>query len=261
MNFQEAAVSILREKGYYAGKTSNFMATALISAAANYLVDCDKEAALRIKTTKRMPIAVVQCYLKEKGFNPGKIDGYDGPMTKYAIEEWRGQVDYFLDKEPSPQATSWPYQKDVPSFYGERAANQVKVQCPYNLFLAWNNDIDLREFLCHEKVADSLSQAMHMILKEYGEVKIRNFGLDQFGGCLNPRLMRGSKTQWSMHSWGIAVDWHPSRNQWKWGRDRALFAQPEYIPFWQIWESLGWVSLGREKNYDWMHVQAARLNP
>lgn len=259
MNFQTAAISILREKNYYSGNSKKFNSTGVIIAAAKFLTDCDPEAALRIITPNRLAVAVVQCHVKERGFNPGKIDGYDGPMTQYAIEQWKDIVDYFRDREPLK--SDWPYQKDVPTYFGERNSNQVSVTCPYNLFLAWNNDIDLRSFSCHEKVADSLTRAMEMIYKEYGEVKIRNFGLDQWSGCLNPRLMRGSKTKWSMHSWGIAVDWCSQKNQWKWGRDRALFAQPEYIPFFEIWESLGWVSLGRERNYDWMHVQAARLDP
>jgi hypothetical protein len=36
-------------------------------------------------------------------------------------------------------------------------------------------------------------------------------------------------------------------------------AQPEYAPFLDLWEAEGFVSLGRARNFDWMHVQAARL--
>lgn len=258
MNYIPAAVGILKERQYYSGKAFNFNSSILLMAAAKFVTDCDPGAAIRIKTPQRLAVAVVQCHLKDRGINPGKIDGYDGPMTQYAVSLWKETVDYFRDKEPPKPI--WPYQSDVPAFYGDRGEHQVKVTSPYMMFLAWNNDQELNSFLCHEKVADSLSQALEEILREYGEVRIRNFGLDQFGGCLNVRLMRGSKHQWSMHSWGIAVDWYPQKNQLRWGRDRAMFAQPEYNAFWEIWESLGWVSLGRERNYDWMHVQAARLN-
>ena len=70
--------------------------------------------------------------------------------------------------------------------------------------------------------------------------------------------MRGAKT-WSMHAYGIAVDLDPERNQLKWGRDKAVFARPEYVPFWNIVESEGATSLGRARNYDWMHFQFANL--
>ena len=82
--------------------------------------------------------------------------------------------------------------------------------------------------------------------------------LDLWGGCLNVRKMRGG-SRYSMHSWGIAIDYDPGKNRLKWGRDRAAFAKPEYDTWWRLWEEEGWVSLGRTRNFDWMHVQAAKL--
>jgi hypothetical protein len=70
--------------------------------------------------------------------------------------------------------------------------------------------------------------------------------------------MRGG-TKWSTHSWGIAIDYDPERNRLNWGRDKASFAKPEYGDWWKIWEKEGWVSLGRTRNFDWMHIQAAKL--
>ena len=40
---------------------------------------------------------------------------------------------------------------------------------------------------------------------------------------------------------------------------RFAFARPEYNMWWKLWEEEGWVSLERQRNFDWMHVQAARL--
>ena len=65
--------------------------------------------------------------------------------------------------------------------------------------------------------------------------------------------------QRAMHSWGIAIDYDPDNNALHWGRDRASFALPAYDKWWDYWEAEGWVSLGRAKNFDWMHVQAARV--
>ena len=70
--------------------------------------------------------------------------------------------------------------------------------------------------------------------------------------------MRGG-SQWSMHSWGIAIDFDPDRNQMQWGRDKARLAKPDLETFWRIWEEEGAVSLGRTRNFDWMHVQFSRL--
>jgi len=57
----------------------------------------------------------------------------------------------------------------------------------------------------------------------------------------------------------VALDWDPAHNQLNWGRGRASLAASSYDFWWQAWEEEGWVSLGRSRNYDWMHVQAARL--
>ena len=70
--------------------------------------------------------------------------------------------------------------------------------------------------------------------------------------------MRGGSS-WSMHSWGVAVDLDPDRNRLRWNSSKAYLARDEYKPFWKIVESEGWTSLGRERNYDWMHFQSAHL--
>jgi hypothetical protein len=55
------------------------------------------------------------------------------------------------------------------------------------------------------------------------------------------------------------LDFDPSRNKLKWGRDKANLARPEYDAWWEAWETEGWLSLGRERNFDWMHIQAVKL--
>jgi hypothetical protein len=79
-----------------------------------------------------------------------------------------------------------------------------------------------------------------------------------FGGCVNVRRMRGGSS-WSIHSWGAAVDLDPDNNQLKWSKPKATFSRTEYNDFWKIVESEGWTSLGRARNFDWMHFQAAYL--
>ncbi|MBB3772011.1 hypothetical protein FHS55_002620 [Angulomicrobium tetraedrale] len=156
---------------------------------------------------------------------------------------------------------TWPTQAGVRQFYGEPgspACTTGMVDLAYPMRIAWDKSQVIRRFRCHEKVASAFQAVFAQTLDAYGIDAIQRLGLDLFGGCYNYRPMRGSNA-WSMHAWGIAVDLDPERNQLKWGRDRAVFAKPDYERFWQIVEGQGLLSLGRARNYDWMHFQAALL--
>lgn len=158
-------------------------------------------------------------------------------------------------------ATAWPRQADVRAFFGEPGSTQATagmVDLPFKMRIAWDISQTITRFRCHAKVEKPLERIFAATLAHYGQAKIRELRLDLFGGCYNLRQMRGGSA-WSMHSWGIAVDLDPERNQLKWGRDRAAFARPDYVKFWEIVEAEGAVSLGRAKNYDWMHLQFARV--
>ena len=111
---------------------------------------------------------------------------------------------------------------------------------------------------CNAKVKDSLERVLQQVLAHYGPDRIRELRLDLYGGGFAMRDKRGGTTM-STHAWGIAFDFDPDHNKLKWNRDRATLARPEYDAWWHCWEAEGWVSLGRTRNYDWMHVQAARV--
>jgi hypothetical protein len=85
--------------------------------------------------------------------------------------------------------------------------------------------------------------------------ELQRLGIDLFGGCVNVRTMRGSKTRWSRHAFGIAIDLDPARNQLRWGRDKAQFAKPEYKALIDIFYSNGFLNYGIEKNYDFQHFE------
>lgn len=226
----------------------------------------------------------VQERLETLGFDPGPVDGKRGPKTTSAIRAFQlanglspdGLVGPLTEDKLFPSGAvvrdegaplavpsvkiglPWPLQKDCMLYYGAVGMNQVTVSLAYPMRLAWDKDTIIKRITCHAKVADSVSRAFEDIAREYTEARRRDLGIDLFGGCLNVRKMRGGSS-YSMHSWGIAIDFDPERNQLKWGRDRARLAKPDAEAFWQIWEQEGWVSLGRARNFDWMHVQAARL--
>lgn len=209
----------------------------------------------------RVSLALDQYILSQLGFNPGTIDGFIGPQTKDALERYQNVS---RDREPPADSVShlptvWPRERDLMKFYGPVGQNQVSLTLPYKMRLAWDVSKVVTRIQCHAKVHDSLGRIFQSVLEHYGEADIHALGLDMFGGCLNVRPKKGG-TSYSTHSWGIAIDMDPEHNQLRWGRDRARLAKsPEYTPFWQAVESEGWVSLGREKNFDWMHFQAARL--
>ena len=156
---------------------------------------------------------------------------------------------------------NWPKQNyaSMVDYYGPVGENQTLLVLPYTLKLAWDSTSVVKRLTCNVKVAESLHSIFEQTLKVYGEKELRKLKLDVFGGCLNVRKMRGSATSWSIHSWGAAIDLDPDKNQLKWDNTKATFAKKEYEPFWKIVEGEGWVSLGRQKNYDWMHFQAAKL--
>lgn len=155
----------------------------------------------------------------------------------------------------------WPKQNydSMVQFYGPVGENQTQIILPYQMYLAWDSSSKVKKITCNEKCSQSLYSIFEKTFKTYGLKDIQKLKLDSFGGCLNVRKMRGSTTSWSIHSWGAAIDLDPDNNMLKWTKDKATFARKEYDEFWKIVESEGWVSLGRVKNYDWMHFQAAIL--
>ena len=156
--------------------------------------------------------------------------------------------------------SNWPKQSYnfMTAFYGPVGENQTQIQLPYEMYLAWDEKAKVKKITCNKKCAESLHTIFEQTLKTYGLKDIQKLRLNSFGGCLNVRKMRGGSA-WSIHSWGAAVDLDPDRNLLKWGRDKAAFAKKEYDNFWKIVEGEGWTSLGRAKNFDWMHFQAANL--
>jgi hypothetical protein len=152
----------------------------------------------------------------------------------------------------------WPRQRDLVKYYGKVGTNQTRVKVPWTLYLAWNKLIKVNTITVHEKCADSCKRVLDRIADHYTPEEIVANGYHLFGGSLNVRRMRGGR-QWSTHAWGIAIDWDPIRNQLKWDHTQAHLAKPSSEKFWQLWEEEGWLSLGRARDFDWMHVQAARL--
>ena len=131
------------------------------------------------------------------------------------------------------------------------------ISLPYPMYTSWDK-AKVTRIQCHELIAENLLAVLNDLLAFYGPEKIHDLGIDRYGGCFNYRLMRGSTTTLSRHSWGTAIDLDPERNLLKETAKTARFARPEYKPMIDIFYKHGFISLGREKNYDWMHFEIAK---
>lgn len=130
----------------------------------------------------------------------------------------------------------------------------VSIDLPYPMRLAWDLNTTVNKMRCHKLVADNFKKVFLELKEVYGYEKLKELGIDLFGGCFNFRAMRGG-SDYSRHSWGIAIDLDPERNQLKETSKTARFARPEYKQMIDIFYKHGFVSLGREKNYDYMHFE------
>lgn len=157
-----------------------------------------------------------------------------------------------------PVKSVWPRQVDCTSFYGAVGTNQTQIEIPFDMYLAWSKSTLIKKMTLNKKVAESAQYVLERVAGIYSLADRKALGLDMFGGSLNVRKMRGGNA-YSMHSWGIAIDFDPERNQLSWGAPKARLSHADAAPFWKEWEAQGWLSLGRARNFDWMHIQAARL--
>lgn len=177
-------------------------------------------------------------------------DGIIGPITIQALQNALGVL-------PVP---IWPTQAEVRkgnSRFGQPGNESAltSITPPYPLFYEGQ---PVRTIRVHNAIALHVQQALREILSHYGENTIHRLGLDLYGGCYNYRSTSGGKAL-SMHAWGIALDFAPESNAYSYHAPRATLSSQECEAWWQIWESHGAVSLGRECDYDWMHLQFARL--
>ncbi|MEX2564906.1 MAG: M15 family metallopeptidase [Cyclobacteriaceae bacterium] len=250
---------LLQQKGLYRGRVDGIFGPATLGAL-NQVSGLNNAW----PNTRKMT-AFIQMAANEKGIDAGPVDGFWGQRTQYAFDELTFLLENNKRREPwrpdeVVSANRWPRQgsAEFNEFYGPRGSQLVTMSLPFVFKIAWDLRFRARRITCHQKVAESLLKVLENVRDKYGEEDINALRLNHFGGCYNNRLMRGG-TQWSTHAWGIALDFDPARNQLTWGRDKAALAHPVYEEWWKCWEEEGWVSLGRQRNFDWMHVQAAEV--
>lgn len=156
---------------------------------------------------------------------------------------------------------NWPHQSECSTFYGNprdknfEAHNIVSVPVPWLMVTAWDGQ-RVKSIRVNRRCADSLARIMAVIWSAAGKSQdvINGWGLNLYGGGYNFRTMRGGKSL-SMHAYGCAVDFDPSRNQ-QGDDDPYLMDRPIVVA---AFENEGWTWGGRWRNADGMHFQAAQV--
>ena len=146
-------------------------------------------------------------------------------------------------------------QSEMVKYFGKANAEGsylTMIDLPYTMYY---DRQPVKRMRCHVKVAQAFKNVFNEILATYGERKINELEINDYGGCFNYRLMRGSKTKLSKHSWGTAIDLDANRNTLHETSATARFARIEYKAMIDIFEKHGFASLGRLKNYDFMHFE------
>lgn len=190
-----------------------------------------------------------------------KADGIVGTKTLEAIA--RHLVGKILDTvqvklpDKAPKV-SQAMVRSGNSMYGKAGeeSNMVFVKPPYTIY--YDGKPYPRGVKVHKLLAPSLTKIFQELLEAYGAEKIHELHMDNYAGGYFVKKTTGGSS-YSIHSWGCAIDWWPEENALKTASPKAGFSRPEYKKWWEIWYKYGWIGLGPERNYDWMHVQAATL--
>lgn len=223
-------------------------------------------------------IALVQETLRRTGDYKGKADGIAGPLTRDAIVHYKTRngfteltstITEALVKFINAQRTikndrmvdtpvAFPHDDTtaLTAFYGKPGTNQVMLTLPLPFRLAENPAKTLTEVTVNKHCHDAFKAVWTEALDYYGEARFRELRLDVYGGCYNNRAITGGVRP-STHAFACAWDVDPANNTLNMNNQTARLAGRVYVPFWQIVEKQGGLSLGRRFNYDWMHFQFA----
>jgi len=112
----------------------------------------------------------------------------------------------------------WPRdnQAELIKFYGDPGRGEVerqlvKVVPPFQMYYDGRRLPFIR---FHKKAASALFAALTDIWEHYGknQATIDKLGISKCAGTYNPRKVRGSKTKWSNHAFGAAIDINAEEN-------------------------------------------------
>jgi hypothetical protein len=179
-------------------------------------------------------------------------DGFWGPLSIKACEKHlRGMM---------PKPAPFPKQAKVEAFYGRHGVKNgftpptKKITLPFTIFYEGDAVKVLRP---HEKCADSLLAVFERLAIAFPTKEKRQAaGILTYDGLYNPRKMRGSTTEWSMHAWAIAIDLNASKNgnETHWPSKAVM-----PIEVMECFAQEGWTAAGAFWGRDAMHFQATSV--
>jgi hypothetical protein len=260
---------LLQAAGYYGGKVDGDIGPKTITAINKVLRNNATKlyAGWEQFPIQRRAVMAAQVILQAAGHEVEPLDGYADMLTTYALEQWQAPEepwrpdDRFETIQTPGGVRPWGLQKDVERRFGPAAGPQCTagvVNLPFSMKVAWNLEQVISSFRCHEAVADSVERVLGRVAGAYSAQDISSYGFDVWSGCFANRKKRGGVTL-SMHAYGLAIDFDDTRNQLRWDHNKAHLAQEGCKTWWRLWEEEGWLSLGRARDFDWMHVQAPGL--
>lgn len=189
-------------------------------------------------------------------------DGIAGQNTISKIMEKMG-IETPLNSNILPQSKV----RTNKSVYGRAGdeSNLVNVPVPTNYPLKYEGK-PVKTIRIHKLVKDNLSKALQEIAdyyeNKYGSVEeaVKKVpGIYNYSGSYNFRKTTAGSV-YSMHAYGLALDFDAENNTYHMKKDKARLARPEYKEFFDILEKYGCYSLGRRSNLDWMHIQFSDWN-
>ena len=211
-------------------------------------------------------LEAIQQTLKADGYYKGKIDGDFGSRSRDALNAAIAvaktpvvPVTSVSPPLPKPTGLKKLTTAQIVQKYGQPSNDGeylVTIDLPYPMRISWDLPKTVSRMRVHKLAAERFKAVFNDLLKHYGLAEIQRLGIDLFGGCFAYRKMRGG-SEWSRHSWGIAIDLYPARNQLRETKTTARFARPEYAAMLEIFAQHGFISYGVVSDYDWMHFELA----
>ncbi len=179
------------------------------------------------------------------------VDGNWGPISTEACRDYL--------RRRMPAHSHFPKESGVTDFYGRHGVEggftppMRTITLP---FVIYYGNKAVRTLSVHEKCADSLQRAFVSLHDRFPAVdQLRAAGVLTYDGLYNPRLKRGSATEWSMHSWGIAIDLNAAHNglHQHWPKSATM-----PLSVMECFAEQGWLPAGAFWSRDAMHFQATQ---